>query len=88
LPNLFGIDPSLEKFQILQMRKLGSMLSIKKQNWTTNQIKTEINDLEAELLKAARELMDLENRYRSEKMEMLAKIETYEARLNLFKSML
>jgi hypothetical protein len=88
LPNLFGIDPSLEKFQILQMRKLGSMLSIKKQNWTTNQIKTEINDLEAELLKATRELMDLENRYRSEKMEMLAKIETYEARLNLFKSML
>ncbi len=64
------------------------MLSIKKQNWTTNQIKTEINDLEAELLKAVRELMDLENRYRSEKMEMLAKIETYEARLNLFKSML
>jgi hypothetical protein len=70
------------------MRKLESMLSINKQNWTTNQIKTEIDDLEAELLKATRELMDLENRHRSEKMEMLAKIETYEARLNLFKSML
>ena len=64
------------------------MLSIKKQNWTPNQIKTELKDLEAELLKATRELIYLESRYRSEKMETLAKIEALEARLNLFKSML
>ena len=64
------------------------MLSIKRQNWTTGQIKAELKDLEAELLKATRELIYLENRYRSKKMEALAKIEALEARLNLFKSML
>ena len=64
------------------------MLSIKSQNWTTDQIKTELKDLEAELLKATRELIYLENRYRSEKMEALAKIEALEARMSLFKSML
>ena len=40
------------------------MLSIKKQNWTPNQIKTELKDLEAELLKATRELIYLESRFR------------------------
>ena len=64
------------------------MLTIQKQNWTTNQIKTELNDLETELLKTTRELLNLENRYRAEKMETLAKIEALEARLNLFTSML
>ena len=70
------------------MKRIGSMLSIKNQSWTSNQIKAELSDLEAELLKATRELIYLENRYRSEKMETLAKIEALEARLNLFKSML
>jgi hypothetical protein len=64
------------------------MLSIKNQKWTAGQVKAEIKDLEAELLKATRELIYLENRYRSEKMETLAKIEALEARLNLFKTML
>ena len=70
------------------MKRLGFMLSIKSQNWTAKQIRTEINDLEAELLKATRELIHLENRYRYEKMETLAKIEALEARLDFFKSML
>ena len=64
------------------------MLAIKNQNWTTGQIRTEIKDLEAELLKTTRELIYLENQYRSQKMETLAKIEALEARLNWFKSML
>ncbi len=70
------------------MKRLGSMLSIKNQKWTAHQIKAELKDLEAELLKATRELIYLENRYRSKKMEALAKIEALEARLDLFKSML
>jgi hypothetical protein len=64
------------------------MLTIEKQNWTAHQIKKELKNLEAELLKTMRELLNLENRYRSEKMEALAKIEALEARLNLFKSKL
>ena len=64
------------------------MLSINKQKLTPGQIKSEIKDLEEELLKVTRELLNLENRYRSEKMETLAKIEAYEARLNMLKSML
>ena len=55
------------------------MLSIKSQNWTTGQIKAELKDLEAELLKATRELIYLENRYRSKKMEALARIEALES---------
>ena len=70
------------------MKRLESMLSIKNQNWTGDQIRAEIKDLEAELLKATRELIYLENQYRSQKMETLAKIEALEARLNMFKSML
>lgn len=70
------------------MKRLGSMLSIKNQNWTGDQIRAEIKDLEAELLKATREIIYLENQYRSQKMETLAKIEALEARLNMFKSML
>ena len=61
------------------------MLSINLQNLTPGQIKSELKELEVELLKATRELLNLENRYRSEKMEMLAKIEAYEARHNMFK---
>ena len=64
------------------------MLSINKQNITPGQIKVELKELEAELLKATRELLDLENRYRTEKMEILARIEAYEARLSMLKSML
>jgi hypothetical protein len=64
------------------------MLSINLQNLTPGQIKSELKELEVELLKATRELLNLENRYRSEKMELLAKIEAYEARHNMFKSML
>ena len=64
------------------------MLSIKSQNWTTDQIKVELKDLEAELLKATRDLIYLESRYRSKKMEALARIEALEAKLIMFKSML
>jgi hypothetical protein len=64
------------------------MLSINKQNITPGQIKVELKELEAELLKATRELLDLENRYRTEKMEILARTEAYEARLSMLKSML
>ncbi len=64
------------------------MLSINKQNITPGQIKVELKELEAVLLKATRELLDLENRYRTEKMEILARIEAYEARLSMLKSML
>ena len=64
------------------------MLSINKQNITQGQIKVELKELEAELLKATRELLDLENRYRTEKMEILARTEAYEARLSMLKSML
>ena len=64
------------------------MLSINLQKLTPGQIKSELKELEVELLKATRQLLDLENRYRSEKMELLAKIEAYEARQNMFKSML
>ena len=63
------------------------MLSIKKQNLDAWQIKKELKKLEQELLKATRELLDLEDRYRSEKMELLAKIEAYEAKLNMLKLM-
>ena len=70
------------------MQRLKSMLSIKNQNWSVKQIRAEVNELEAKLLKATRELIKLENLYRSEKMETLAKIEALEARLDLFKSML
>ena len=69
-----------------QIEKLGSMLPAKKIHWTNNKIKAEIKDLEAELLKATRELLDLENRYRTDKMELLAKIEALEERLQWFKS--
>jgi hypothetical protein len=64
------------------------MLSIKKQNLNTNQIKAELKKLETELLKATRELLDLEDRYRSAKMELLARIEAYEAKLTMLKSMI
>ena len=64
------------------------MLSIKKQNLNTNQIKAELKKLETELLKATRELLDLEDRYRSDKMELLAGIEAYEAKLTMLKSMI
>ncbi len=64
------------------------MLSINKKNLTPGQIRLELKDLEDELLKVTRELLNLENRYRSEKMETLAKIEAYEARLNMLKSLL
>jgi len=63
------------------------MLSIKKQNLNPGQIQNELKNLEKELLKATRELLKLEDRYRSEKMELLAKIEAYEAKLNMLKSM-
>ena len=63
------------------------MLSIKKQNLNPGQIQNELKNLEKELLKATRELLNLEDRYRSEKMELLAKIEAYEAKLNMLKSM-
>ena len=72
--------------QVSQIEKLGSMLPAKKLPWTNNKIKAEIKDLEAELLKATRELLDLENRYRADKMELLAKIEAHEERLQWFKS--
>jgi hypothetical protein len=72
--------------QVSQIKKLGSMLPAKKLHWTNNKIKAEIKDLEAELLKATRELLDLENRYRADKMELLAKIEAHEERLQWFKS--
>ena len=61
---------------------------IKKQNLNTSQIKAELKNLETELLKATRELLEVEDRYRSEKMELLAKIEAYEAKLNMLKSMI
>ena len=64
------------------------MLSINKQKLTPGQIKVELKELEAELLKATRDLLNIENRYRLEKMETLAKIEAYEARLSMLKSML
>ena len=63
------------------------MLSIKKQNLNAWQINKELKKLETELLKATRQLLDLEDRYRSEKMELLAKIEAYEAKLKMLKSM-
>jgi hypothetical protein len=72
--------------QVSQIEKLGSMLPTKKLHWTNNKIETEIKNLEAELLKATRELLDLENRYRADKMELLAKIEAHEERLQWFKS--
>ena len=71
---------------VSQIEKLGSMLPAKKTHWTSNKIKAEIKNLEAELLKATRELLDLENRYRADKMELLAKIEAHEERLQWFKS--
>jgi len=48
----------------------------------------ELKKLEAELLKATRELLNLEDRYRSDKMELLAMIEAYEAKLSMLKSMI
>ena len=45
------------------------MLSINLQKLTPVQIKSKLKELEVELLKATQELLDLENRYRSEKME-------------------
>jgi hypothetical protein len=37
---------------------------------------------------ATRELLDLEDRYRSEKIKLLARIEAYEAKLTMLKSMI
>ena len=72
--------------QVSQIEELGSMLPTKKLHWTNNKIEAEIKNLEDELLKATRELLDLENRYRADKMELLAKIEAHEERLQWFKS--
>jgi hypothetical protein len=64
------------------------MLSIKKQNLNPGQIQKKLKRLEKELLKATRALLELEDRYRSEKMELLAKIEAFEAKLSMLKSMI
>jgi uncharacterized protein YdaL len=57
-----------------------------KSSYSTQELKEEIKNIEAELLKATRELIYLESNYRARKMEALAKIEAYEAKLKWLKS--
>jgi hypothetical protein len=55
---------------------------------TIPELRKEITNLERELLQATRALMNLEKQYKSEKMELLAKMETFEEKLKWLKAKL
>jgi hypothetical protein len=57
-----------------------------KDSYTIQELKEEIKNIESALVKATRELIYLEGNYRARKMEALAKIEAYEAKLKWLKS--
>jgi hypothetical protein len=52
------------------------------------ELRKEITKLERELLEATRALMNLEKQYKSDKMELLAKMETFEEKLKWLKAKL